>query len=114
MKEINIDGVIYVPKDQNKELAANFFIVRSDRAGVFAGEIESRNGREIVMKNARRLWRWSGASECLQLAMDGVSKPEGCKFSVVVPVVTVLDVIEFTPASAKAQKSIMEVAEWRS
>lgn len=41
---------------------SNYKIVRTYSAGVFAGEIESRNGREVVMKNARRLWYWDGAA----------------------------------------------------
>ena len=34
-------------------------IVRSDRAGVFFGEIKERNGGEATMVNVRRLWYWS-------------------------------------------------------
>ena len=33
-------------------------IVRTYSAGVFAGYIESRNGQEVVMSDARRLWYW--------------------------------------------------------
>lgn len=33
----------------------SYKIVRTYSAGVFAGEIESRNGQEVVMRNARRL-----------------------------------------------------------
>jgi len=32
-----------------------WYIVRTYSAGVFFGKIESRNGKEIVMKDARRL-----------------------------------------------------------
>ena len=53
-----------------------YFIVRTYSAGVFAGEIESRNGKEVVMRNARRLWYWDGAASLSQLAMEGVSEPE--------------------------------------
>lgn len=41
------------------------FIVRTDRAGVFFCEIESRNGSEANLKNARRLWYWNGAARIL-------------------------------------------------
>lgn len=33
-----------------------YYIVRSTRAGVFAGEIENRQGQEVVLRNCRRLW----------------------------------------------------------
>lgn len=43
------------------------FIVRCDRAGVFYGEIEERNGSEVKMRNVRCLWYWNGAATLLQL-----------------------------------------------
>jgi hypothetical protein len=47
------------------------------------------------------------------MAVDGVSKPRACKFSVTVPEMTVLGVIELIPCSEKATRSILEVATWR-
>ena len=46
------------------------FIVRCDRAGVFYGEIEGKNGQEIKMRNVRCLWYWEGAATLLQLAAE--------------------------------------------
>lgn len=46
------------------------FIVRCDRAGVFYGEIEGRNGSEVKMRNVRCLWYWEGAATLLQLAAE--------------------------------------------
>lgn len=46
------------------------FIVRCNRAGVFYGEIEKRNGKEIKMRNVRCLWYWEGAATLLQLAAE--------------------------------------------
>ena len=57
-----------------------YVIVRTYSAGVFAGELESRKGQEVVMRNARRLWYWDGAASLSQLAMEGTSKPQNCKF----------------------------------
>mgnify|MGYP006355232579 FL=1 len=37
-------------------------IVRTYSAGVFFGEVVKRTGKEVVMRNARRLWYWSGAA----------------------------------------------------
>lgn len=39
-----------------------YVIVRTFSAGVFAGRLLSRDGREVVLLNARRLWYWSGAA----------------------------------------------------
>ena len=87
-------------------------IVRTYSAGVFAGVLASRKGSEVVLKNARRLWYWSGAASLSQLAVDGVSNPGACKFPVAVPEVTLLGVIEILPLSDKAKATIDSVAVW--
>jgi hypothetical protein len=89
------------------------YIIRADRAGVFFGEIKERNGNEVTMTNVRRLWFWAGANSLSQLAVDGVAKPEECKFTVYVPEMTILGVIEIIPCTDKAIASIEGVKEWR-
>lgn len=89
------------------------YIVRCDRSGVFYGEIESRDEQDVVMKNARCLWRWYGAASLMQLALDGVKRPESCKFTVTVDSLEVLDAIEIIPCTDAAVKSIDEVAPWK-
>lgn len=88
-------------------------IVRADRAGVFYGEIKERNGSEVVMTNVRRLWYWEGAASLSQLAVDGVTEPDDCKFTVYVPEMTILGVIEIIPCTDKAIVSIEGVQEWK-
>lgn len=88
-------------------------IVRADRAGVFYGEIKERNGSEVVMTNVRRLWYWDGAASLSQLAVDGVSRPDNCKFTVIVPKMTILGAIEIIPCSDKAIASIEAVDIWK-
>lgn len=90
------------------------YIVRCDRSGVFYGEIESRNGQEVTMRNARCLWYWDGAASLLQLAKEGTTEPRNCKFTVYVDELTVVDAIEILPCTDKAADSIEGVSEWRS
>lgn len=89
------------------------YIVRCDRSGVFYGEIESRNGKEVTMRNARCLWYWDGAASLLQLAKEGTTEPRNCKFTVYVDELTVVDAIEILPCTDKAITSIEGVSEWR-
>lgn len=88
-------------------------IVRTYSAGVFAGTLKSREGQEVVLTNARRLWYWVGAASLSQLSVDGVSKPKQCKFPVAVPEVTLLQAIEILPLSDKAKASIDGVPIWQ-
>lgn len=90
-----------------------YYIIRADRAGVFAGNITNREGSEVTMTNVRQLWYWDGAAGIHQMAVDGVSRPEECKFTVVVPEMTILGVIEIIPCSDKAERIIKAVPEWK-
>jgi hypothetical protein len=91
-----------------------YVIVRTHSAGVFAGIFESRNGQEVVLRDARRLWYWNGAASLSQLAIDGVSRPEECKFPDPVPRVELLQAIEILDVSDKARASIAGVIPWRA
>lgn len=93
---------------------ARYVIARTYSAGVFAGELVSRKGQEVKLKNARRLWYWKGAASLSQLAVDGVSAPNECKFPIAVPKVELLNVIEILDVSPKAKKSIQSVPVWQA
>lgn len=119
-KIIVVDGVEYVRADsiQGNALAAEldgmpYCMVRTYSAGVFAGYVESREGKEATLRNARRIWYWDGAATLSQLATDGTSKPENCKFPCPVDRVTLTEVIEIIPITKRAKKSIEEVAVWK-
>ena len=96
-----------------KEQNGKYVIARSYHAGVFAGNFVSRNGQEVVLENARRLWYWAGAASLSQLAIDGTSKPNQCKFPEAVSRVELLEVIEILDVTDKAKASIEGVKPWR-
>lgn len=120
MEILTINGEEYVKKSSIDEQVIMaqpiddmpYVICRTYSAGVFAGYIKSREGQEVELINARRLWYWEGAASLSQLACDGVSKPTKCKFPKEVPSIILLQVIEIMPVSAVAKKSIAEVKEW--
>lgn len=90
----------------------DYVIVRTYSAGVFAGTLKTRKGKEVILRNARRLWYWDGAASLSQLSVDGVSKPENCKFPCEVSEITLLEVIEILPVTKKARESIAGVPVW--
>ncbi len=92
---------------------SKFVICRTYSAGVFAGTLESRAGKEVVLVNARRLWYWAGAASLSQLAMEGTKKPKDCKFPIAVDRVVLTEAIEILDVRPKAQKSIEGVAVWK-
>ena len=94
-------------------MIGKYVVVRGDRSGVFAGVLESQEDRKVVLREARRLWRWSGATECLQLATEGVKKPKECRFTLTAASITLLDAIEIIPATAEAEANIKAVPVWK-
>jgi len=94
--------------------ALKYVIVRTFSAGVFAGELESRNGQEVVLLNARRLWYWTGAASLSQLAVDGTSSPQTCKVPVEVPRIELLQAIEIIDVTKTAEKSIKGIPIWKT
>lgn len=119
IERITVNGIEYIRADSvNKQKAESpdgmeYCMVRTYSAGVFAGYIESRSGKEATLRNARRIWYWDGAASLSQLATDGTSKPENCMFPCAVDSVTLTEVIEIIPITAKAKASIDEVPVWK-
>jgi len=116
-KSIIVDGITYVPEGKNISQEKSFtgkeyVIVRTYSAGVFAGYLELRKDKEVVLLNARRLWYWKGAASLSQLANEGVTCPKECKFPCEVPSVTLLEAIEILPVSVAAKASIDSVKVW--
>lgn len=115
---IMIDDVKYVKADMATEMAPpgdgmEYVIVRTHSAGVFAGYLKYRQGKEVVLIHARRIWYWKGAASLSQLATDGVKYPKECKFPAEVPQVTLTEAIEILLVTAKAKKSIDGVPVWK-
>lgn len=100
-------------ESQVKKEDMRYVIVRTYSAGVFAGNIESRNGREVVLRNARRLWKWSGAKCLSDLSVYGVKNPDDCRFPCEIDRIEVLEAIEIINTTKKAEESIKGVFEWK-
>lgn len=89
-----------------------YIIVRTQSAGVFAGTLKKRVGKEVTLTNARRLWYWSGGASLSQVAMEGVSRPNDCKFPCEVDSVILTEAIEILDVTEKARLNIAAVPIW--
>lgn len=84
-------------------------IVRTFSAGVHFGYLVRRDGKEVELKNSRRIWRWYGANSCSGLASQGLSIE---KSTVAAPVDIILtEAIEIISCTDNAVASI-EAATW--
>jgi hypothetical protein len=86
--------------------------VRTHSAGVFAGYLKERKGKEGTLLQARRLHNWEGAALLSQLSQEGVKKPENCMFTVELPEIVLTEIIEVIPCTERARESIAAVPVW--
>jgi hypothetical protein len=80
-------------------------LVRTYSAGVHVGELVSRNGQEVVLKDSHRIWRWRGANTLTELAAHGAHMTEHTRISERAPGEVVLtqaiEVIDTSPQAAE-------------
>lgn len=112
---------------QAKELAAMFsqqatpaldgfaighsVIIRTFSAGVWCGTLEQKAGKEVILRNARRMWYWKSAKSISLsgVVVYGINQAES---KIAPPVDRVwLEAIEILPITGNALKSIMEAPD---
>jgi len=76
-------------------------LIRTYSAGVHFGTLESREGQEVHLKDARRLWSWSGALSLSEVAAKGIDI-KNSKISVPVDEIILTQAIEIIPISQKS------------
>ena len=108
MKKVMIDGKEF----QEVQVIGDIVLVRTYSAGVHFGVLASRDGKEVVLKNARCLWSWQGACSLYQVAMDGVDMAKS-KITVSVPHIELTEAIEVIPMSKAAGEQMMGAESWK-
>ena len=86
-----------------------YVVVRTYSAGVHCGELVSRNGKEVTLQNARRIWRWYGANTLNEVALFGVA--DNSRVSEPVARLVLTEAIEIIDATADGESSL-RAATW--
>lgn len=89
-------------------------IVRADKPGVFYGTLAAKEGREILLTNARKLHYWDGAAAVEEISKIGTKIPENCRFTVFVDDILLSDYDQILLATKQACESIEGVKEWKA
>jgi len=116
---ISIDGINYVRADQIEKPAKElngmpYVIIRTYSAGVHAGYLKRRDGKEVELLNSRRFYQWYGSSTLSQFAQSGTSKPEKCKFPEAVDRLILTEAVEVLYVTDTAKSTIDKVSIWKS
>lgn len=110
IETITINNVEYVKRDQQIKTMNNIVMVRTYSAGVHFGELVSRDGKEVVLKNAHRVFYWTNACSLSQLAMQGSqNKNTENKISVAVPEITLTEAIEIIPMTKESYENLTAI-----
>lgn len=86
-------------------------IVRANGAGVFFGTLAEKEGDEVLLRDARRIYRWDGASECIELAQAGCS--QGSRITREASEIIIENVLEIHLCTEKAVEAINNVPVWK-
>jgi hypothetical protein len=87
-----------------------YVVVRTYSAGVHVGELVERNGKEVQLANARRIWSWVGPNTLHEIALRGVGV--GSRVSDRVASVVLTEAIEIIDATAEARENL-ESSKWK-
>lgn len=83
-------------------------VVRTLSAGVWCGTLAQKSGSEVVLVNARRMWRW-WCKESISLSAVVRFGIDRSKSKIAAPVEGVwLEAIEIMPIDGQAETSVME------
>lgn len=84
-------------------------IVRTYSAGVHYGQLQRREGKEVELAQARRIWSWKGAKTLHEIALHGVGR--GSRVSETVSSIVLTEAIEIIDCAADAVTAMAE-ASW--
>jgi hypothetical protein len=93
-------------------MIGKFVLVRTYSAGVHVGTFARKEGTEVILFGARRIWRWRGANTLNELSQHGTEDTEFTRISEPVPEITLTEAIEIIPVSEKAKETLGR-STWR-
>ena len=85
-------------------MIGEFCIVRTYSAGVHCGVLDECNGTAVVLKESRRIWRWSNAFTLNEMAVNGCG--EDSRISQPVARIMLTEAVEVIPCTDKARKNL--------
>ena len=95
---------------KSKKPKKKFVLVRTYSAGVHFGQLKSKKGKEVVLINSRRIFRWNGANTLNEMSRRGIDVSRS-KISDPCLSITLTEAIEIIPCSPAAIANL-ESAKW--
>ena len=107
-----------LPRLAPASIVGEYVIARCSAAGVHAGIVESTDAHHTVLRDARRIWYWTGAASLSEIAAHGLNpaKSSGSKIAAPVPKLRLRDgdIAELIVCLPEGRKSVEGAATWRA
>jgi hypothetical protein len=94
-----------INRGEQMDMTGKFCVVRTFSAGVHMGTVAYHSGREVMLTDARRLWRWRGANTINEIAIRGVDENYS-RISEPVAEVLLTEAVEIIPCAKDAQANL--------
>ncbi len=95
---------------EQSPLIGRHVIVRTFSAGVHMGTLLRKEGENVLLRDARRLWKWAGAFTLSEVSQNGVQN-SGSRIACLVPMIELTNANEIIPTSEKARDSFEKCHE---
>ncbi len=95
---------------QESPLIGQHVVVRTFSAGVHIGTLVAKDGENVLLKDARRLWKWAGAFTLSEVATAGVKKTDS-RIACMIPMIELTNANEIIPTTEKARATFEAVHE---
>jgi len=87
-------------------------VVRSNMAGVFFGEVIGIEGSQVLIKNARKIYRWNGANTVEDISQTGIL--DTSRVTVQVDVILIEKFEQIIPCTEFAIKNLNAQKVWKA
>lgn len=101
-------GSIYDDKPESPFIG-EIVLVRTYSAGVHIGTLENKEGTNVLLSSAHRIWKWSDAFTLSEVATKGIG-PES-RVSCKVDFIELTQAVEIIPVSAAAFETVLKNVE---
>jgi hypothetical protein len=105
-------------KAVKKTKPQEYVIARCRDAGVHAGYLVKTDSSHTVLRDARRIWYWSGAASLSEIAVYGLNPARSQASKIAAPVKSVRlrdsDICELTVCTEEGRKSVEGSPTWRA
>lgn len=93
-------------------LIGKICVLRSNMAGVFFGEVSHIEGSQVLIKNARKIYRWNGANTVEDISQTGVL--ETSRVTVQVETILIEKFEQIIPCTEFAIKNLNAQKVWKA